>query len=258
MKFIDTHAHLDFKHFEQDRDEVITKARDTGVRYIVNVGADLQSSRRSIELAGNYNNIFATVGVHPHDADKVNRDTLTKLEKLAADRNVLAIGEIGLDYHYDNSPRDLQKKVFKEQLQLASKLELPVVIHSREAEEETLKIIQEMNIDKYGGIMHCFGYGLDMAERCLEHNLYLAFGGVITFKNAENLRTVVKNIPLKKILIETDCPYLTPDPYRGKRNQPAYVKLVAEEIAEIKNISLKEVAEKTTENAFKVYNIKKG
>ncbi len=255
MALIDTHAHLDFPRFDKDRNEVIARAWDSGISYIVNVGADLASSRRSIELAQEYPFIFATVGVHPHDASELNQELLDEIKEMASDEKVVAIGEIGLDYHYDNSPREIQKKAFKKQLQLAKELGLPVVVHSREADKDTLEILRADFDTNNGGIMHCFGSGLEMAHQCLGMGMYLAFGGVSTFKNAGDLREVIMEVPLEKILIETDSPYLTPEPLRGKRNEPKFVRFVAEKIAEIKGIGLIEVAETTTANAIKVYNL---
>ncbi|MFW6029611.1 MAG: TatD family hydrolase [Halanaerobiales bacterium] len=257
MALIDTHAHLDFPKFNKDRLEVIAEAWDKGLSYIVNVGADMLSSKRSLVLAQEYPFIYATVGVHPHEASELDEEALTKLREFAEDDKVVAIGEIGLDYHYDNSPRDIQREAFKKQLLLAKELDLPVVIHSREADEDTLKILKEYYPGMKAGIMHCFGSDLKMARECLDLGLYLAFGGVITFKNAGKLRDVVKEVPLERILIETDSPYLTPVPFRGQRNEPKFVRFVAEKIAEIKDISLIEVAETTTANAIKVYNLPK-
>ncbi len=255
LVLIDTHAHLDFGRYKKDRKQVIERAVKEGIKYIVNIGADLKSSKRSVEMARLYPNIFATVGIHPHDADQLDERVLRELEILSQDKNVKAIGEIGLDYHYDNSPRDIQRAAFRYQLLLAKELGLPVVIHSREADEDTLKILQELQVQELGGIMHCFGSGLEMASECLKLNLYLAFGGVITFGSAVETRRVVREVPLDRILIETDCPYLTPHPYRGKRNEPVYIKYVADRIAEIKGLSLKEVADITTGNAKRVYGL---
>ncbi|MFW6287620.1 MAG: TatD family hydrolase [bacterium] len=255
MALIDTHAHLDFPRYDKDRNDIIAKAWDSGISYIVNVGADMISSRRSIGLAEEYPFIFATVGVHPHDASDVNQDLLDELREMAAHDRVVAIGEIGLDYHYDNSPREVQKSAFRDQLKLADELSLPVVIHSREADEDTLEILKAGFNQNNGGIMHCFGSGLKMAIECLDMGMYLAFGGVSTFKNADDLREVIKAVPLDRILLETDSPYLTPEPFRGKRNEPRYVRFVAEKIAEIKSLDLIEVAETTTSNAIKVYGL---
>lgn len=257
MVLIDTHAHLDSGRFNKDRAGVIENARDIGVSYIVNIGADLRSSRYSVKLAREYPFIFATVGIHPHDAITLDGKALKELENLAAEEKVVAIGEIGLDYYYDHSPRDTQREAFIKQLELAKKLSLPIVVHSREAEEDTINILQENYNEGGTGILHCFSGSLKMAREALDLGLYLAFGGVVTFKNAGGLLEVLEEVPLDRILLETDCPYLTPVPYRGKRNEPAYVCFVAEKIAEIKGISLAELAEITTANAIRVYNLDK-
>jgi TatD DNase family protein len=253
--FIDTHAHLDFDRFDKDRDGVIQAAYDAGVKRIVNVGADMESSRNSVNLAKEYDFIYAAVGVHPHDAKGINEDDYTELRELAQNDKVVAIGEIGLDYYYDNSPRKEQQEAFKKQLQLAKELNLPVVIHSRDAKEDTLKILEE-SAEGLQGILHCYAYDLATAKRIIDMGFYLAFGGVITFNNAKDLRAVVKDISLEDILIETDAPYLTPAPHRGKRNESKFVINVAERIAEIKGISLEEVAKVTTANAKKLLNLK--
>ncbi len=257
MVLIDTHAHLDSGRYNKDRDEVIKNARDNGVSYIVNIGADLQSSRYSVHLARKFPFIFATVGIHPHDAVTLDDAVLAELEKLAGDEKVVAIGEIGLDYHYDHSPRDIQRAAFIKQLELAKELSLPIVVHSREAEEDSIDILKEHYAGAGTGILHCFSGSLEMAREALEMGLYLAFGGVVTFKNAGGLLEVLKEIPLDRILLETDCPYLTPVPHRGKRNEPAYLRYVAEKIGEIKGISIEEIAEITTANAIRVYNLSK-
>ncbi|HHU93434.1 MAG TPA: TatD family hydrolase [Halanaerobiaceae bacterium] len=255
MLLIDTHAHLDSSRFNKDRAEVIKNARDTGVSYIVNIGADLRSSRYSVKLAREYPFIFATVGIHPHDAIGLDANVLAELEKLAGEEKVVAIGEIGLDYYYDHSPRDIQRAAFIDQLVLAKKLNLPIVVHSREAEEDTISILKEHYRQGGTGILHCFSGSLKMAREALELGFYLAFGGIVTFKNAGGLLEVLEELPLDRILLETDCPYLSPVPYRGKRNEPAYLPYVAEKIGEIKGVSLEEVAEITTANAIRVYNL---
>ncbi|AZR74425.1 hydrolase TatD [Anoxybacter fermentans] len=252
---IDTHAHLDFPKFKNDQAEVIQRAKEAGIEYIFNIGADERSSKASVALARKYPQIYAAVGVHPHDAKDVTGDTLRLLRDLAQEKKVRAIGEIGLDYHYDFSPRDIQQRVFRAQLRLAHELKLPVIIHSREADEDTMRILKEEEVDKLGGIMHCFAGDLKMAEECLKLNLKLAFGGVITFPNAKTAREVVKAIPLEHLLLETDSPYLTPVPYRGKRNEPAYVRYVAEKVAKIKGVELEEVAQVTTRTAKEIFKI---
>ncbi len=256
MELVDTHAHLDFPRFDKDRKEVIKRAFDGGIKTIVNIGTDMTSSRNSVELSRRYEDIYAVIGIHPHNADSFNLNVSKKLKKLADNEKVVAIGEIGLDFHYDNSPRQKQKQAFRAQLRLAKSLNLPIVIHTRDADEETIKILKEEKADEIGGIMHCFASGKKMAKEVLNLGFHLAFGGLITFKNLSDLREVVSEVPLEKLLLETDSPYLTPDPYRGKRNEPLYVKYVAEKVAEIKDISVEEVAKKTTFNAKKVYNIK--
>ncbi len=252
---IDTHAHLDGSKFKNDQEEVIRRAKEAGIDYIFNIGAGESSSKASVALAKKYPQIYAAVGVHPHDAQEVTGDTLRLLRELAKEEKVRAIGEIGLDYHYDFSPRDVQQRVFRAQLRLAHELNLPVVIHSREADEDTMRILKEEEVDKLGGIMHCFAGDLAMAKECIDLNLKLAFGGVITFKNSETAREVVKVIPLEELLIETDAPYLTPVPHRGKRNEPAYVLQVAKKIAKIKGIELEEVARVTTRTAKELFKI---
>ena len=229
----------------------------TGVSYIVNIGADLRSSRYSVKLAREYPFIFATVGIHPHDAIGLDANVLAELEKLAGEEKVVAIGEIGLDYYYDHSPRDIQRAAFIDQLVLAKKLNLPIVVHSREAEEDTMNILKEHYAGAGTGILHCFSGSLAMAREALDLGFYLAFGGVVTFKNAGGLLEVLREIPLDRILLETDCPYLTPVPHRGKRNEPAYLPYVAEKIAEIKGVAIEELAEITTANAIRVYNLGK-
>ncbi len=255
MELIDTHAHLDSSNYDKDRQGVIKEAKKQGIKYIINVGTNIMSSKNSIALSQKNSGIYATVGIHPHDADEVDNNTLSFLEKLTAEDKVVAVGEIGLDFHYDNSPRDIQKKAFHLQLELARKVNLPVVIHSRDAAQETLKILKEENIQDIGGIFHCFSEDLNTARMILDMGMYIAVGGVITFKNAGGLRQVVAELPLNRLVIETDSPYLTPHPHRGHRNEPSYIKYVAREIARIKNISQVQVAKITTENAKKIYNI---
>lgn len=255
MELIDSHAHLDFRHFDKDRDRVILRAKREGVSTILNVGSDIESSRASVRLAGSRSGIWAAVGIHPHSAKDVDSEILREIERLASREKVLAIGEIGLDYHYDNSPRDIQKRVFRTQLRLARKLNLPVIIHSREADRDTLQILREEQAQELGGIMHCFAGDWEMARKCLEMNFYLAFGGVVTFNSAEKTREVVARMPLEYLLLETDCPYLAPHPYRGKRNEPAYVKYVAEKISKIRNISQQKVAEVTSQNFRNLFKL---
>jgi TatD DNase family protein len=255
LRLIDTHAHLDFEDYDSDRFEVLKRAAAAGVEKIVNVGADLAGSQRSVKLAQQYNELYAVVGIHPHAADTVNSDVLANLTQLAEQSVVKGIGEIGLDFYYDNSPREIQQVAFKKQLQLAQKIDLPVIIHSREAAEETLALLSEVGDFKEKLIFHCYSYGPDYIEELIKRDYYIAFGGMLTFKNAESVRQALKKVPLNRLLLETDSPYLTPVPYRGQRNEPAYVKQVAEQAAQLKELPLAELADLTTANAKRIYKL---
>lgn len=252
---VDTHAHIDFPRFNDDRDEVIKRAKENNLEYIINVGADEASSQRSIELAQKHDMIYAVVGIHPHEAKNVTESTYKQLKNWAKEDKVVAIGETGLDYHYDNSPREVQQQVFRRHIQLAKEVELPLVIHSREAEDQTMEILKEEEAEEVGGIIHCFPGDQKMADQALDLNFYIAVGGILTFNNSYQLQRVVKQIPLDKLLIETDAPYLTPEPNRGKRNEPAYVKYVADKLAQILPHSTEKIAAVTTENAKEAFNI---
>ncbi|AGB40094.1 hydrolase, TatD family [Halobacteroides halobius DSM 5150] len=251
---IDTHAHLDFPRFDNDRDKVILDAYRAGIKQVINVGADMKSSRNSVELAQEYNFIVASVGVHPHEAKSFTDQDYQELKNLASQNEVVAIGEMGLDYHYDNSPRQEQQEAFRKQLQLAQEVDLPVIIHSREAQEDTLKILKE-EATNLEGVLHCFAYDLEVAREVIDLGFYVALGGVLTFGSAKDLRMVVPNLSLDRILIETDAPYLTPEPHRGERNEPKYVKEVAKKIAKLKNTNLEAVAKQTTKNAKKLFKL---
>ncbi len=253
--FIDSHVHLDDKRFDLDRDMLIKSLRDNGVELAINIGADLETSIASVDLANKYENIYATVGVHPHSASQVTNKVMERLKELSQNPKVVAIGEIGLDYYYDNSPRDLQRKWFKEQLKLAKEVNLPVVIHSREATQETFDYIKEGQDGNLRGVMHCFSGSVEMAMEYIKLGFYISLGGPVTFKNARTPKEVAEALPLDKLLIETDCPYLTPEPYRGKRNEPIFVKYVAEEIGKIKGTSAEEVAQATKKNAKELFGI---
>lgn len=252
---IDSHVHLDDRRFNADRDMLIKSLQDNGVELVINIGADLKTSISSLELAKKYDNIYAAVGVHPHSAKEVTEETLDKLKEMAKEDKVVAIGEIGLDFYYDNSPRDIQRKWFKEQLELAKEVNLPVVIHSRDATQETFDTIKESQDGNLRGVLHCFSGSPEMAEEYIKLGFYISLGGPVTFKNARVVREVAKAIPLDKLLIETDCPYLTPEPYRGKRNEPMFVKYVAEKIAEVKGISFEEVVRATNRNTKELFGI---
>jgi TatD DNase family protein len=254
---IDSHAHIDDQKFDADREAVLEQARANGVELIINPGADEASSLRAIAMSEKYPMVYATVGVHPHDAKDYERERTGQLLKAWAQKEkVVAIGEIGLDYHYDLSPRDVQQTVFIEQLAIAREVKLPIVIHNRESMEDMVRILKEHFSPEYGGVMHSYSGSAEMAKVFLEMGFYLSISGSLTFKNARKLPEVVAMMPLDRLLVETDSPYLTPTPYRGKRNEPAYVRLVVEEIARLRGISIEEVAAITVENTRRVFGIR--
>jgi TatD DNase family protein len=258
--FVDSHAHIDGLEFDADRNDVIQRARDAGVRAILNVGTGDPHSgslERAVELAERHSDLYAAIGVHPHDArlfDEVAEERIHKL--LKSSHKVIAWGEIGLDYHYDNSPRDVQRAAFRRQLVLAREAKLPIVIHTREAEDDTIEILRdEWKESGLGGIMHCFSGSLSLADASLELGLLISFAGVVTFKKADDLRAVAAKVPLDRMLIETDCPYLSPVPYRGRRNEPAHVIEVARALAAIHQLTIEEIAEITSANFAKLFNL---
>ena len=255
--YIDSHVHLDDSRFDLDRDNLIRTLKDNKVELVINIGQDEESRERTVELAHIYENKYAVVGVHPHSAKDLEGRDLSSIIKMLENDKVVAIGEIGLDYYYDNSPRDIQKKWFKEQINLALRLNKPVVIHSRDADKDTFDIIKS-GVEEGGltGVMHCYSGSVELAKEYLKLGFYISLGGPVTFKNARVPKEVAKEVALDRLLIETDCPYLSPEPYRGKRNEPMFVSYVAEEIAKIKGISIEEVAEVTTKNAKKLFGIK--
>ncbi|TXC84993.1 YchF/TatD family DNA exonuclease [Metabacillus litoralis] len=251
----DTHAHLNAIQYEEDLEEVIQRALSENVTHIVVVGFDRQTITRAMELTNNYDMIYAAVGWHPVDAIDMTDEDLAWIKELSAHPKVVAIGEMGLDYHWDKSPKDVQKDVFRKQIKLAKEVNLPIIIHNRDATEDVVSILQEENASEVGGIMHCFTGSAEVAKQCLDMNFYISFGGPVTFKNAKKPKEVAKEIPMDRLLIETDCPYLTPHPFRGKRNEPSYVKYVAEQIAELREMNYEEFAQKTSDNARKVFGI---
>ena len=251
----DTHVHLNDQQFAEDLEETISRAKEAGVEWMTIVGFDRPTITKALEVADRYPFIYASIGWHPVDAIDMQEEDLVWLEEMAAHPKVVALGEMGLDYHWDKSPKDVQKTVFRKQIGLAKKLKLPIIIHNREATQDIIQILREENAWQVGGIMHCFSGSAETAQECLEMNFYISLGGPVTFKNAKKPKEVAMQVPLERLLIETDCPYLAPHPYRGKRNEPAYVKLVAEHIAELKNLSFEEVAKATTENAKKLFGI---
>jgi TatD DNase family protein len=251
----DTHAHLNAIQYEEDIVEVIQRAKSENVTHIVVVGFDKDTIKKAMELTDQYDMIYAAVGWHPVDAIDMTDDDLKWIKELASHPKVVAIGEMGLDYYWDKSPKDIQKQEFRKQIQLAREVQLPIIIHNREATEDVIKILQEENASEVGGVMHCFTGSLEVAKQCMDMNFYISFGGPVTFKNAKKPKEVAAEIPMDRILIETDCPYLTPHPFRGKRNEPSYVKYVAEQIATLKEVSVEEIARKTSDNAMRLFGI---
>lgn len=250
----DSHAHLDDERFDEDREQVIEACITNGVSTILNASADIKSSYESVKLAEKYDFIYAAVGVHPHSAEEMNDKFLEEIVSLAKNNKVVAIGEIGLDYYYDNSPRDIQKIWFIKQIEAAKKLNLPIIVHDRDAHEDTLKIIKEA-AKCCTGVLHCYSGSVEMAKELINLDFYISFTGAITFKNAKKSIEVIKYIPEDRLLIETDCPYLTPEPFRGKRNFPGHVKYVAQKIAEIRKLPFEHVAKVTSENAKRLFRI---
>jgi TatD DNase family protein len=251
----DTHVHLNAEQFNEDLEEVISRAKEAGVGKMVVVGFDRPTIERAMELVEHYDFLYASVGWHPVDAIDMTDEDLAWIEELSSHPKVVALGEMGLDYHWDKSPKDVQKEVFRKQIHLAKKVKLPIIIHNREATQDIVDILREEGAEEVGGIMHCFSGSSEIAQECVDMNFYISLGGPVTFKNAKKPKEVAQEIPLERLLIETDCPFLAPHPNRGKRNEPAYVKLVAEQIAELKGISVEEVERITTENANKLFNI---
>lgn len=252
---IDSHAHLDDRRFNRDRDMIIKNLNSNGVESVVNIGADLKTSRASVELADKYENIYAVVGIHPHSATELDQDALDSLREMAKNEKVLAIGETGLDFHYDRSPRDVQRAAFKAQIDLAKELDLPLVIHSREADGETFDTIKEEMDGNLKVLLHCYSGSAELAKEYVKLGCYISLAGPVTFNNARVPKEVAKAVPLDRLLVETDSPYLTPHPYRGKRNEPMFVKYVAEKIAELKGLEKEEVAKATRENTKEFYNM---
>jgi TatD DNase family protein len=257
--FVDSHAHIDGQEFDGDRKEVIERARAAGVSLILNIGTgDPHSDAfdRAVELGKTHESIYIAIGTHPHDARLYDYAAEQKIKNLINHEHVIAWGEIGLDFHYDNSPRDVQIEVFTRQLRAARESDLPVVIHTREAEAETIEILQsEYEGAARRGVFHCFSGSLELAKRALEIGFMISFSGIVTFKKAEELRALAKQVPLDRLLIETDCPFLTPIPYRGKRNEPAYVVEVARTLAALHGVELEEMGRITSENFNRFFGL---
>src|SRR5215475_6823126 len=260
--FIDSHAHLDVPNYDADRAEVIDRARQSGVELILEIcGSDVSKGSLDVglKLAEEYQFIYAAVGVHPHEASLYDEALERKLLAMSDHEKVLGWGEIGLDYHYDHSPRDAQRRVFRRQLRLALDCRLPAIIHTREAEDDTIQILREdwrdAGGDAVGGIIHCFTGTRKLAEAAIEMGFHISFSGVLTFKNAGDLREVARSVPMERLLIETDCPFLAPLPYRGKRNEPAFVRETAAKLAELKGVGVEEIALATGDNFKRLFDL---
>jgi len=252
---IDTHTHLDDARYNEDREAVITRAQEAGVGAFLTIGCDLATSEAAVALAGRYPFVYASIGVHPHEVKHVQDNWYDSFRHLARNKKVVAYGEIGLDYHYNHSLPEEQRDRFHEQIQVARELRLPMIIHTREAKEDTVAILKEERASEIGGVFHCFSGDSWLAKEALDLGFYLSFSGILTFQNAGPLREIAKNTPLDRVLIETDCPYLAPVPYRGKRNEPAYVSQVAEQLASLYERSSVEIAERSSENARRLFKI---
>nr|WP_300090223.1 TatD family hydrolase [Sedimentibacter sp.] len=247
-KLTDSHAHLDDESFDGDREEIINSLYDNDVDTVLNPGADLKTSQNAVKLAERYPFIYAAVGCHPHDSKFMDDNTMNLFRDLANNKKVIAIGEIGLDYYYDNSDRETQRKWFREQIRLAKELDLPYIVHDRDAHEDVFKIMKEEHYSGTRGILHCYSSSVEMAREFIKLGFYISLGGPVTFKKSKTPKLVAYDVPFDRLLIETDSPYLTPEPFRGKRNEPKYVKYVAEEIAAIRSVTAEEVAERTSIN----------
>ncbi|MDA0692418.1 MAG: YchF/TatD family DNA exonuclease [Nitrospinae bacterium] len=257
---IDTHAHLDMDQYDADRDEVIERARANGVDYILNIGCDVESSARSLELAEQYDFIYATAGIHPHDVKSIDDTTYAELRRLLAHPRMVAVGEIGLDYFKNYSPQDLQRTHFRNQLELAKELDKPIIIHCRDANEDMISILSEFykpNNRARSGIFHCFSGDQKLADKALEMGFYISFSGSVTFKKSDELRAVAKTIPADRLFVETDCPFLTPAPNRGKRNEPSFVHHTAQLVAEVRGLRVEDVQRTTELNFFELFGIGK-
>ena len=251
----DTHAHYDDKQFDQDREELLASMKDNGIGTIVDVGSNMETSTWIVEAVTRYPMMYGAVGVHPSDTAELKESDIDTLKKYAAMDRILAIGEIGLDYYWDEPERSIQKKWFEAQIELARDVKLPIILHSRDAAKDTYDIMKALHAEEIGGVVHCFSYSKEMARQFLDMGFYLGIGGVLTFKNAKKLKEVVEIAPIERLLLETDCPYLAPVPNRGKRNDSTNIHYVAEELARLKGMTPEEVIRITEENARRFYRI---
>lgn len=250
---IDTHSHINFEDYKENFDDFIQELKDNEIQNVIIPGVEPSTFDEIISLCKQYDILFGAIGVHPSEAKTYTDETEKRIYKLCQNKKIIAIGEIGLDYYWEQETKELQKEVFRKQLKIAEELQIPVLIHDREAHEDTFEILQEFNLKNV--VFHCFSGNADFAKKCIVKGYYIAIGGVVTFKNAKDLKEVAKITPLDKLLLETDAPYLAPVPYRGKLNSPAYLKYIAQEIANLKEIDVEEVKKQTTNNAQKLFGI---
>lgn len=253
--FIDTHVHLNADQYEEDLQEVIDRALEAKVERMVVIGFDRKTIERTMQLIEQYDFVYGVIGWHPVDAIDCTPQDLEWIEQLASHPKIVGIGETGLDYYWDKSPKDVQQELFRKQIQLAQKINLPIVIHNRDATGDVVQILREENAASVGGVMHCFSGSVETARECIAMNFMISLGGPVTFKNARLPKEVATEIALEHLMIETDAPYLAPHPHRGKRNEPAFVPLVAEEIARLKGLTIEEIAQATTANAKNFFGI---
>lgn len=253
--YIDTHVHLNADQYEEDLQEVIDRALEAKVERMVVIGFDRKTIERTMQLIEQYDFVYGVIGWHPVDAIDCTQQDLEWIEQLASHPKIVGIGETGLDYYWDKSPKDVQQELFRKQIQLAQKINLPIVIHNRDATGDVVQILREENAASVGGVMHCFSGSVETARECIAMNFKISLGGPVTFKNARLPKEVATEIALEHLMIETDAPYLAPHPHRGKRNEPAFVPLVAEEIARLKGLTIEEIAQATTANAKNFFGI---
>ncbi len=261
MNLIDTHCHINFDSYDEDREAVIARAAEAGVQQIINPAIDVTTSRAIVELVKHYDGLYAAVGIHPNDTADFNDSMIDEIAELAKQPKVVAIGEIGLDYHWDNSPKEQQFRAFEAQLALAARLELPVIIHNREASEDVMDFLEKWvktlspSLQERPGVLHSFSAPASVAERALDAGFYLGFTGPITYKNADDLRRIAARVPLNRLVVETDGPFLTPVPHRGKRNEPSYIPYMVDRLASLQQVSVEQMSTATTENAMRLFNL---
>lgn len=254
MSLFDTHCHLMDEQFAQDLDEVVTRAKEAGVTRMVVPAIDVATAHRVLAIAEAYTGVYAAVGIHPEYAKDVPDSDFEEIERLAAHEKVVAIGEIGLDYYWDSAPRPEQQRVMERQIEIARRTKLPIIVHNRESTEDVIALLRRCRVEETGGVMHCFNGTMDDALACLEMGMYISFGGPVTFKKADDVRDVAAQIPTDRLLVETDSPYLSPHPFRGKRNEPMRVQLVAETIAAVRGTTLDALAQQTMENGLRLFH----